>query len=56
MTSTFLGKWRLSFQWSCEYNHYVVYRHALAQGISAICLCTTGSPLRETNIAFIRTL
>ena len=54
MTSTFLGKWRLSFQWSTEYDNYVLYR---PQGDSDLTVLHvyTGPPRPETNIAFIRT-
>ena len=51
MTSTFLGKWRLSFQWAAEYDHYVVYRPT---GYLTVLFTYKGPPVPESNIAFIR--
>jgi uncharacterized protein YjbI with pentapeptide repeats len=53
MTSTFLGKWRLSFQWGPDYNNYVVYRPR-RDGDLSVLFVYTGPPRPETNIAFIR--
>ena len=53
MTSTFLGKWRFSFQWSTEYNNFVVYRPYRSGSYSNLWI-HTGPPMRETNIAFVR--
>ena len=54
MTSTFLGKWRISFQWAAEYDHYVIYRPAPRTMTITVLHTYKGSPLRETNIAFIQ--
>src|ERR1041385_5391983 len=53
MTSTFLGKWRFSFQWSIEYNNFVVYRPYRSGTYSNLWIYT-GPPSSDTNIAFIR--
>lgn len=53
MTSTFLGKYRLSFQWAATYNNFVVYRPRSSADITVLHTYT-GPPRPETNIAFIR--
>jgi uncharacterized protein YjbI with pentapeptide repeats len=53
MTSTFLGKWRLSFQWSTEFDNYVIYRPRTNRDLTVLHVFT-GPPRSETNIAFIR--
>jgi len=52
MTSTFLGKWRISFQWSIEYNNFVVYTQK--DHDFTVLHTYTGPPIPQTNVAFIR--
>jgi uncharacterized protein YjbI with pentapeptide repeats len=53
MTSTFLGKWRFSFQWAVEYNNYIIYGPERRSSLSDL-YTYTGPAIKATNFAFIR--
>lgn len=53
MTSTFLGKWRFSFQWANTYNNFVVYRPFRPGNLTNLFVFI-GDPRSDTHIAFIQ--